>query len=64
MTVTGSTEEPNTSDRAVDDAEEDAAGTTDAATNSSADPTTDGQPAAGALRNRRPSGKIRRRLRR
>jgi cytoskeletal protein RodZ len=43
---------------------EDAADATEAATNPSADVTADDQPAAGALRNRRPSGKIRQRLRR
>ena len=51
-------------DGAVDTDGEDAADASDPAANSSADATADDQPAAGALRNRRPSGKIRQRLRR
>ena len=51
-------------DGAVDTDGEDAADASDPAANSSADATADDQPTAGALRNRRPSGKIRQRLRR
>ncbi|MCB9408946.1 hypothetical protein [Mycolicibacterium sp.] len=63
-TADGSADDTIVTDNAVDTDGEDAAETSEAAAISSVDATAEDQQAAGALRNRRPSGKIRQRLRR
>ncbi len=63
-TADGDADDTTVTDSAVATDGEDAADATEVATITSADVTADDQPAAGALRNRRPSGKLRQRLRR